>query len=407
MTGRPFLCICGAHRWPNLGNNSPAIRHPTMKRILCVIGFILLVFSIGNHTARAQTATLKAYGYSISLAPGISTSANTVFFTTWDNKTDVPLINEGTNVVSSELKPIEIGSNIYVTDYIITNSIGAWEYGELRLEFNGADSDNNGIFDFLQSDQTGNATFTGTTTAHWNAFGVIVKSTITGSVARSSGSSQGVYSALAQNPTGSFTFNGIASVGMVSGTLNYNRDNGLKQTASLSITDYVGQQIAVTGSGSATANGTDSLILNAFTLAGGGQSFEVFTSFLERKGKSYAGLFRIDDGEVETSWADFQFWRVIVSDSNDTDGDGIPNFTDPFVPARLDPFELSIQIVGANVKLSWQSNTGVNYELFRSADFQGWTPIGGSLSGTGGTLSMEQLIQSSKHFGFRVKSSRQ
>ena len=37
----------------------------------------------------------------------------------------------------------------------------------------------------------------------------------------------------------------------------------------------------------------------------------------------------LKDGEVDTPWVDFANWKVFITDTNDYDYDGVPDFTDP------------------------------------------------------------------------------
>jgi len=37
---------------------------------------------------------------------------------------------------------------------------------------------------------------------------------------------------------------------------------------------------------------------------------------------------------VDTSWVDFANWKVFITDTNDADSDGIPDFTDPPASAQ-------------------------------------------------------------------------
>ena len=50
---------------------------------------------------------------------------------------------------------------------------------------------------------------------------------------------------------------------------------------------------------------------------------------LTRKGNTYSGFAKAVDGEPATSWADYVDWFVEVTDLNDGDTDGVPDFTDP------------------------------------------------------------------------------
>ena len=50
---------------------------------------------------------------------------------------------------------------------------------------------------------------------------------------------------------------------------------------------------------------------------------------LARSGTVYSGFAKAIDGNPATSWADYVDWYLEIDDPNDTDSDGVPDFTDP------------------------------------------------------------------------------
>jgi hypothetical protein len=50
---------------------------------------------------------------------------------------------------------------------------------------------------------------------------------------------------------------------------------------------------------------------------------------LKRSGNKYSGYLKALDGDTDTSWADYVDWYVEVTDLNDANSDGVPDFTNP------------------------------------------------------------------------------
>lgn len=57
-------------------------------------------------------------------------------------------------------------------------------------------------------------------------------------------------------------------------------------------------------------------------------------SLLERFGANYFGLLSFEDGNFKTPWPDNLVWALIITDSNDANHDGIPDFSDLAIPSQ-------------------------------------------------------------------------
>ena len=78
-----------------------------------------------------------------------------------------------------------------------------------------------------------------------------------------------------------------------------------------------------------SSNG-NTLIFPEFMLTRASDSvkFTVKPGSLSRSGSTYKGSMSLADGTLETTWVDFEEYGASFTDTNDTDGDGIPNMTD-------------------------------------------------------------------------------
>jgi hypothetical protein len=82
---------------------------------------------------------------------------------------------------------------------------------------------------------------------------------------------------------------------------------------------------------------------------------------LLRDRTNYNAFFVFTDGDPDTWEQDYTDWLLMISDAQDSDGDGIPDFTDPVTPAR--PPKLSIQLSGNAVLVTIAGETGRLYDL--------------------------------------------
>ena len=73
---------------------------------------------------------------------------------------------------------------------------------------------------------------------------------------------------------------------------------------------------------------------------------------------NYYGMIVFDDGDLNTGTADYRSWELSIDDLNDSDHDGIPDFSDEpaaVVPPRAP--QLSLGFNGANLQLSISGDT--------------------------------------------------
>jgi hypothetical protein len=92
---------------------------------------------------------------------------------------------------------------------------------------------------------------------------------------------------------------------------------------------------------------------------------------------SYSGLVDFDDGDPATSEADYLTWLLAIDDPNDSNSDGVPDFSDDPGPI-VDPFpSLSLSRGSTNLLLSIRQGMGGAYEIqqINSLSQTNWTAV--------------------------------
>jgi hypothetical protein len=274
----------------------------------------------------SKTASLKAYGLHASLLPGQASHGATIYFTTYDGSSSWPLNDQ--NTVSSELKPSQAGSSVFRADYLAeTVSSGVYEHGTVSLNMPTADTDGNGVHDWLQKDIAVNAPFSGSSALHWKAAGVQSGSaSITGRLIRSAGSGSGTYSTTYTITGETVTATGTWYVGYWGGTVTYDGD---KYGLDITTLDSKGETWDLSGSAGYSNPSENQLQFGDIQLTDGSDEIRIVGATLKRSGDTYTANMRAVDGNPDTSWGDYIDWHVVVTDTNDGDNDGVPDFTDP------------------------------------------------------------------------------
>lgn len=291
-------------------------------RVIALVGMVVAAGQVA-----ANTATFIADGYSISLQPATTSLGHIVVFTTYDGTSGPPLIDfDGT--VSSEVRPLTLGSTTAYTDYVILDEIGPYEFGSIAFSLNSSDTDGDGMLDALELDNPGNFSFSGTTQPDLNAFDIYFNTPFEGSVVRQAGSRAGTYSGSYTNPSASASFSGIFSLTGAAGTVTYTPGSDIL-TWNLSLTEITGQVYQLTGTSTYTANGTDQISIPSFLLTASPGGLGVITqpATLNRSGNTFRGIVEVVDGGPFTSWPDYKAYRAELTDTNDANSDGIPDIT--------------------------------------------------------------------------------
>ena len=222
-------------------------------KLLIYIITVLIYFPI---SLVSKTASIKAYGMQVSLGVGSTSFGDSLYFTSYDGKSSYPLNNS--NYISSELKPLSPGSNSYVTDYLIADYYGVYEYGSVTLNVSNTDTDGNGVPDWLQKEKSVNQTITGNSYVHYQSPGSYSSNAnLSGSLTRSAGSSNGYYSLNYSIPgLGSATASGTWYVGFYEGTVEYEQNS-----VSINVTtiDSEGYSLTAKSSSAYSINNTESV----------------------------------------------------------------------------------------------------------------------------------------------------
>lgn len=297
---------------------------------LVKIAFIIYISSVAyanlNSGNIEKTANIRMYGMHVQLDVGTSSLGGKLYFTTYDGQTLWPLNDSGR--VSGEAKPRSLGSPIFELDYLNENSTGIYEYGTLSLSMPSADTDKNGVPDWLQKEMKVEEQISGNSWVHYlspTAYGG--DSTISGNITRAAGLSSGNYNLTYNIPgVGTETATGVWYIGFYEGTIKY-MDSTLEINAQS--LDSSGSEVTVAGTSEYTASHANRLNMGVINLIYGNTTVQMLASSLSRTGNKYTGLVKAVDGNPSTSWPDYVDWFIEVTDPNDQDNDGIPDFSDP------------------------------------------------------------------------------
>ena len=306
-----------------------------------LVGVLLLVQS---SSAQDKTAAGVVTSYSLSLGPisGYNDGGYyppgygfTVYYSTYDGIANNDPLGWSNNYLSYEAMPITPGSGTYRTDFAIRDSSGNYfNRGTMTFTIPTTDSDGNGCPDALQVNKSysnvGSASaseyvydLNGTNT--WDFYATLSP---TFTFSRTAGSSVGSISGSEYDPnTGATsTFSGNFNVEGGTGAATYN--------LSTKAITFAGNSFSFATSGTGTSTFTRisdnqvSVAQFSFNTSDGyTRIVKAFT--LNRTGNYYRAYpVELVDGDPITSFVDFRYCHVEILDSNDTDGDGIPDLSD-------------------------------------------------------------------------------
>jgi len=280
---------------------------------------VLLIFFILSAPAFGNDATLSGTSFSIELGDAETDIGANYLFTTYDgDRYGWPYFYDDPNDTlywSSELK--RVGS-MYKTDYfgiVYENEVATIDdYGEVTLDLGSIDSDGNGIDDICEKQKSVNASVSG----NWYSFDG-ASGSISGTMARDANSQQGSYNLTVTNTdAGTITAWGDFYTGVLSGTVTYNDiDHTIEANFSSTFEDASSPQTIAT---TYEVLDKDRIRIHA-------KDFLPDTVFA-RSGNTYAAVVELTDGGSGTFWPDYQKWNIQIEDSNDSDADGIPDFSD-------------------------------------------------------------------------------
>jgi len=331
--------------------------HPVrLAVLLCVLMLPLTV----------QAAALRVWSRSVQLGSLRGFDAAVGFYnvlatTTDTDSSNVPryFITNGLYYASGEL--VQDGtSSYYETEYLLvresTGSIIEWgAFASLNFPTN--DTNGNLLPDWVEQDFPAGFTISG---VRFIDFPTTATESVTFTVSRSPGSRTGTYSIRFASGT---TLTGTLTVSHSTGTINANRATG---TGNFTFGNELGTR---TGNTTFTGLNADQVRVGVFTATGAGLDNVTSAAPLNLYRVSatrYLGALTVVDGLPVTPWADFQSSMVEVTDTNDSDADGVPDFSDALLSTPA-------IVRQSTPRFDFPVTPGYTYRLRGSTDLKTWT----------------------------------
>jgi hypothetical protein len=282
----------------------------------------ILVFLNCGTFVYCGDASLSGTSYSIMLDDAVVYMDGypvDFFFTTYDgNRYTYPYYVDTVNNTIYYSRELKKNGSLYYMDYFSVLGGSLDDYGEISLNLGSLDTNANGIDDICELDRSINIQVSG----NWySALGE--QGSISGTMIRNNNSQVGYYNLYINNTwAGNVPASGEFYVGTLSGTVIYSN------TGSDITVDYTSTFIE--------QNPTERLqstyeIINSDKIRINGVDEFPTTDFI-RNGNKYSAVVVLSDGNTDTFWPDYQKWYCIIQDLNDSDGDGIPDLSDPPLP---------------------------------------------------------------------------
>jgi formylglycine-generating enzyme required for sulfatase activity len=350
--------------------------------------------------AQPREAVFNGYCHSFRFLVGTASSAGLKFdmlFTSYDGKASIPLFDKdssGYAIFSEEVMPSFGEPDIYRTDYVLYVNNDYNAAGTISATLPTVDTDQNGIADFLQKNQQGNLAISGKLLRQ--VPNIAPEIAVSGQIVRSAGASQGTYSIGGRDPEiGDITYKGNLHLVNLLGKIKYNRTNNTA-TVEADLDGEGGVVLKYTSQLSYSVADLNTISFPSGKFSTPNQLDALFKAFvLKRNGNRYLGRLDFEDANRATSWPDYMAWQLEIVDTNDSDGDGVPDLSDP--PVVQSPPTISVQpvsqtrTVGETVALTVQaSGSGVLSYSWR----KNGVPVlnGGGVSGaTSATLSFASV----------------
>lgn len=327
------------------------------KCILWVFGICMLLPQVHAQ----KTAAVKATSRSLHQEPITWVSSGipiTTFFTTFDGTSGLPLFDTNSGAFSSELRVRNGQPTTYECDYLNFNlDFGILAYGFSTMTVPNNDLDANTIPDIFQFDRAAMVSYIG---AIQSDFPSVTKYDTRGTLSKQLGEYSISNFITVTDAGGAVILQGFGSfsIGHFTGIANYNRAwiEGATNELELTLTGVLFDSIPNTyfATTSFTILNSEQILIPEFTaICADGPSIQVRAVTLTRQGNKYHGDFEINDGNFSTSWRDYTEWSLELTDSNDTDADGIPDLTDAFeLPIVTSHPQSHTVTVGSTVHLS-------------------------------------------------------
>lgn len=325
--------------------------HTTNNMMKTLVFATLLALSCQNLPAALQNAAARIYCESVYFVDG--TEPNNEF------KLLLSGVDQGAN---NELFPVDDTythhSYVYLEDQIFEDYIG----GDLSLNIpDFVDVNKDGFHDFFDTSVAHSGTSSGTYT-----FPQFNSGTVSATWSRAAGTETGTVTLrLRQNNTTPWkTFTHTFLIFEYRGQVSYTPgSNTVSASIRVAQTGYpenvIGGPVQFTKSSSDRFNllFTDALVWTNSS----GFSLDLFEGEYYREETwptNYYGWIEFLDGEPSDSQPDFTLWTLSIDDMNDTDKDGIPDFSDDLPAAPATPPALALRPLGSNFELKITGTTG-------------------------------------------------
>lgn len=332
-----------------------------MKYLLYLLMAVTLA---GNSQAWAQkTASMNGHSLSIALNQGTN-GTRRLLFTTYDgSRNTVPKnMNLGGLYVGRELQYVT-GSDYYA-DYFVYNNGLFQEYGTFKLTANMADGDNNGFPDYFQREKLGNLSIF-TSRQQDNPSQTTFSANAGGLLTRAAGSATGTYQITLPGPV---TYNGTYFLPHWTGSMTYERNaQSNKFTLNLTYFQPNGGSTVFTGSTNYYITNNSLIGFPQFKLTNTSDTTKTITvgaAGLTRATNTYQGYVTLSDGEFVTTWADYPFHLFAFTDLNDSNGNGVPDLTDTYIPPPTiirQPTNIVVN-AGQNATFSVHATNALGYQ---------------------------------------------
>lgn len=319
------------------------------------IGGILVVMMLGWHTVHAADARISLHCLSVRITTGAASSLGLSY------TLDITSSRPESGVINHELHPI-FGAEAPAThgSYYLINGDIFFEPvpGRLLLDVpESRDSDTNGMPDFYEVGHAFQATTQGIFEDIENSGNVTAVWT------RAANSRLGTCRLTFD--TYGLTFDHSFEIQEFRGVLPYQIE-GTDAVASVTLTQADNESRTWSGRLVFQRNNIDQLALQSGALT---NELEEALDYLEspeifRFGSTYADFFIFRDGDLSTSVEDYDFWWLRIDDPNDTNGNGIPDFSD--TPSQAVSPLLDLRRDGDKLLLSITGQIGQTYDLEHS-----------------------------------------
>ncbi len=323
------------------------------RRLLALVALSLTV----NASAQTRIAPIIITCRSLALSQGTATipgwGTTYIYFTTYDGTAAVPLhgVSGDYWYFGRELRPKAGYVGGYEADFATFSGVSLLEFGSVTLSLPTADWDGNGLADVCQPNVGVNNAYSGSGYRDWSAIIAPYSFSVFGYLNRNPNTQTGVYSMQVSDSIGSVVYNGAWAVFYLAGTITYTR--GLTNNASFDVTSYFPDStpVRLTGTTPFLVLTTNQITIPQFLLSGSDNKTYTINApaTLRRSGNKYIGDFSFLDGRGATSWPDYTSWLMEVWDTNDFNGNGIPDLSDSGAPVIVTQPQSQLVNIGASV----------------------------------------------------------